>query len=58
MAVTGSRIEMKKDVGILLGLKASKCFIDGPAISNIRGRVATTHAVNDCLMEALETFFV
>ena len=38
-------------------MKASQGFVDGPAISDLHGRVATTHAVNDCMMEALEACF-
>ena len=57
VGVTGSGIDVMKGVGRLLQLKERQGFVDGPAISDQHGRVATTHAVNDCLMEALEACF-
>ena len=54
IAITGSGINVKEGVGMLLELKASQGFVAGPVISDIHGRVASTHAVNDCLMGALE----
>ena len=58
VAVTNSGLKVKETVGRLIKVKGDQGYVDGPAISDNKGRLASRHSVNDCFMEALEETFV
>jgi hypothetical protein len=55
--ITSSGIEVKTLVLWLIDLKRTQGFIDGPAISDMYGKVLSHRALNDSLLEILEELF-
>jgi hypothetical protein len=55
--VTTSGIKVAETVSRLIELKQSQGFIDGPAISDTRGRVFSTKTLDDALVEVLEEVY-
>jgi hypothetical protein len=55
--ITSSGIEVKTSVSRLMDLKRAQGFIDGPAISDVFGKVLSHRSLNDSLLEVLEELF-
>jgi hypothetical protein len=55
--IASSGIEVKALVSQLMDLKRTQGFIDGPAISDMYGKVLFHRALNDSLLEILEELF-
>ena len=47
-------IHIRDNLFRLLHLKVSRGLIDGPAISDIKGTMLSTHDMDDCLKDGLE----
>jgi hypothetical protein len=57
MPITSSGIDVKKSVFRLMNLKRTQGYKDGPAISDVRGKVLSHRALNDSLLKVLEDLF-
>jgi hypothetical protein len=55
--VTSSGINVKASLARLMEFKRNQGYHDGPAISDISGRVLSHRALNDSLLEVLEDLF-
>jgi hypothetical protein len=55
--VTSSGVDVKVSLERLMALKARKGFLDGPAISDLDGRVYSTRDMSDSLAEVIEDLF-
>jgi hypothetical protein len=55
--VTSSGVNVKRSLQRLMELKKSQGFVDGPAISDLGGRVYSTSDMSDSLTEVLEDLF-
>ena len=55
--LTSSGINVRESVERLLKLKRLQGHEDGPAISSVKGRVFSTHSVNDCFVDGLVDLF-
>lgn len=54
---TSSGIQVERSLKRLMTKKQALGFVDGPAISTLRGQVATTRALDDTFLEVLEELY-
>ena len=54
---TSSGVKVKMSLRRLMDLKAAQGFVDGPAVSDPRGRAYSTRDMSDSMVEVLEDLF-
>jgi hypothetical protein len=55
--ITSSGVKVKESLRRLMAFKRQHGFVDGPAISDLQGRVLSTKGIDDSMLEVLEEIF-